>query len=369
MSANPTQPTGLRVFLMGTGGYASIILQTLLDRGEAVVGVCCGRKTAVPGPKARIVRTSRRIGRLVLDNVGVYTPRGFAFQSPFDGVESPAEIASRLDIPVLSPRALRTPSFEGRMRRLTIDVVLVAGFRRLIPLNIIKLPGYAAVNFHTSLLPKHRGGTPTRWVIRYGERETGITVHELSEEYDTGGIILQEKLIVRPDETYGELEVRLAHLASEMAPRVLDIVATGAGSTCPQSEEMASYEPSYRGPHQWIDWDLPPEDIKRLCYAIRPSSGGLTSFSQKAVCVWDVEVVDAHPRGAPPGSIIEMENGLPLVACGSGALRILECLAGGKIVAASKIAKRTGMKAGAAFDMNLSAIGTGPSGVAPGVRS
>ena len=91
MSANPTQPTGLRVFLMGTGGYASIILHELLERGEEVVGVCCSRKTAAPGPRARMVRTSRRIGRLVLDNVGLYTPRGFAFQSPFDGVESPAE--------------------------------------------------------------------------------------------------------------------------------------------------------------------------------------------------------------------------------------------------------------------------------------
>ena len=351
---------------MGAGGYASIILQELLERGEEVVGVCCSRKAAAPSPRARIVRTSRRIGRLVLDNAGFYTPRGFAFQSPFDGVESPAEIASRLDIPVLSPRALRAPKFEERMRGLACDVILVAGFRRLIPSNIIQLARSAAVNFHTSLLPKHRGGTPTRWVIRNGESETGITVHELSEEYDTGGIVLQERLSVRPDETYGGLEVRLAHLAAQMAPKVLDIVAAGAGIASPQSEEMASYEPSYKGSHQWIDWGLPAEDIKRLCYAIRPSSGGLTSFSRKTVCVWDVEVVDA--RGAPPGSIIEIENGLPIVACGTGALRVLECLAGGKIVAASTIAKRIGMKTGAAFDTSLSSPGVGPR-VAPGVRS
>lgn len=343
------EATGLRIFLMGTGGYASIILDKLLERGEEVVGVCCNQKPSRQGLKTRIVRSSRKIGSRMLDNMGIYIPRGFTFQSPFNGIDMPADIALPHGIPVFSPRLLRAELFENQLRKLGCDVMLVAGFRRLIPPNIISLARYA-MNLHTSLLPKHRGGTPTRWVIRNGESETGVTIHELSEKYDTGRIVLQESLKVYSHDTYGELEMRLAHLASKMALKVLDMAATGTLSSYPQNEEAATYEPSYKDSWQWIDWMTSAEDVRRTCYAIRPLSGGFTSLSQSTLCVWDGEDVDGNTDDVRPGSIIEIASGLPVVACGSGAFLISEFLVGGRILTADTIVKRVGMKVGSLFD-------------------
>ena len=345
--------SGLRVFGMGTGGDASVILQSLVERGENIVGVCCRGKTN-PSPEARVIRILRQLVRKVLIALGLYARPIFVFKGPFEHLETPGDLASRLEIPVLDPRALRSQRFEDKLRRLECDVILVAGFRRLIPPDIIGIPKTAMVNFHTSLLPKHRGGTPTRWVIRQGDTETGVTAHYVSEEYDRGGMILQEKLSVLSDETYGELEVRLARLAARMAHRVLEMVAAGTVVEIPQDDQIATYEPSYKGSHQWINWELPACEIKRTCYAIRPLSGGMTTFDTKALCVWDVSVLDEVANGGLPGSIIEIDDcGLPVVACGTGTVKILEFLHYGNIVPANRLRSRFGMKRGAAFDRSL----------------
>lgn len=337
-------PSGLRVFLVGTGGHASLILRSLLSNGETVVGICCSPDRSHSSVRSR----AKRFVRSKLVHMGLYHKPDFAFSDHLDSRVLPGSIASRKGIPMLDPRGLRTGRFEAALRALEPDIGLMCGFRRLIPESIIRIPKVAFVNIHTSLLPKHRGGTPSRWVVRHGERETGVTAHFVNTEYDRGDIIMQKRIAAGPDETSGELDDRLANVAVPIAHRVLDMASRGDLSGYPQQEDFASHEPSYGDVHRRIKWELEAREIRQICYAIRPGSGGTTAIGSTPLCVWDLEVVDGVENTRQlPGTVIEVDQrGQPLIACGTGAVRILEFLYSGTIVPARKVVRWCNIRKG-----------------------
>lgn len=319
---------------MGNRGYASKILQSLLAHGEDIIGICCRKDNR------SFISSAKKYIRSKLPALEVFNRECFEYINPFDTFKSPKDIAFQKKIPILYAKKLRTPEFELALRNLNPDLILVAGFHRLIPPNIIKIPKKAIINFHPSLLPKHRGGTPNRWVIRNGERETGVTAHFVNEKFDCGDIIAQEKLSVYPNETWGELELRLIGLVEKMVFYVLERLKTSTVQNIPQNDELSTYELSFKGVHQQIDWAFPSYEIKQICYAMRPKSGGSTFLNNKKICIWDVEVIKGIKSSHLPGTIIDIDkDGYPVVSCGEGAVRILFFLQFGKIIKASKIVK------------------------------
>ena len=335
---------------MGTLGYASKITEGFIASGETVVGVCCRNDAGLDTWPARLVRGAKRRIRATVVGLGAYDKPLFVYKRPFEKLSSPAKIASRHKIPVLDPRELRTAGFEATLAGLTPDIVLVAGFRRLIPPNIIKVPRKAIINFHPSLLPKHRGGTPSRWVIRHGQRETGVTAHFVNEEYDCGDIVVQEALSVGADETYGDLELRLSDLAVTLAHRVVEMAKRGTLVGVPQPHQLASKEPSYKGHFQDIQWHLSAREARQTCYAIRPQSGGMTTFGSRPICVWDLDVCEGASNASPPGTVTEIDDqGHLVVSCGTGTAKITSFLHSGTVVPARKLVRRFGIDVGSVF--------------------
>ena len=322
-------------------------MEGLIAGGESVVGVCCRNDTSLNTWPARLLRGAKKRVRATLVDLGAYDKPLFVYERPFDKLSSPACIASRHKIPVLDPRELRAAGFEATLVGLAPDIVLVAGFRRLIPPNIIKVPRKAIVNFHPSLLPKHRGGTPSRWVIRHGQRETGVTAHFVNEEYDCGDIVVQERLSVGPDETYGDLELRLSDLAVTLAHRVVEMGKRGTLVGVAQPHHLASQEPSYKGYYQNIQWHLSAREVRQTCYAIRPQSGGMTTFGSRPLCVWNLDVCEGGSNASPPGTVTEIDDqGHPVVSCGTGTARITSFLHSGTVVPAKKLVRRFGIDVG-----------------------
>ncbi|MFH1305374.1 MAG: formyltransferase family protein, partial [Candidatus Omnitrophota bacterium] len=160
--------SGLKIFIAGNRGYASKILGRLLSSGENVAGICSRKE-----PNAFVGTAKRRV-KQALWKTGLYSVDSFEYRNPFERFSSPSAIARRCRIAFFDADQIRMPSFEAKLRSLAPDIMFVAGFHRLIPESIIRIPAKGAVNFHPSLLPKHRGGTPNRWIIRNGEKETGV---------------------------------------------------------------------------------------------------------------------------------------------------------------------------------------------------
>ena len=145
-------------------------------------------------------------------------------------------IPCRTDLSLTSPEAL------DYMRSFKPDVLLCATFHQRVPPEVLALAGRAALNIHMSLLPAYRGPTPTSWTILRGERETGISFHQLSEGLDEGVLYAQRRMAVN-GRTDGELRLALSELAAAEVCGVLDGVLGGWLTPTPQDESRAFWLP------------------------------------------------------------------------------------------------------------------------------
>lgn len=339
--------SGLRIFIFGNRGYSSLIIDNFLSRGETVAGVC----SKIPGDFLG-GDTLKLFSRIF----GLPKREDFMFCDPFARFPFPHTLAARYKIPFFSSRLLNSAIFEEKLRELKIDLILVAGFHRRIPPGIISIPRIAAVNLHPSLLPRHRGGTPNRWVIRNGETRTGVTAHLLEEKVDSGAILMQKAVEVGRAESWGELELRIADLMVVVAGEVAQKIQTGTYDLFAQDETEATYEPAFKGAFQVIDWALPAEEILRICLAVKPKSSGITSYKGNRLCVWNAEPVERENFLVQPGAILGIDRyGNPIVACGKDAVRISHFLRAGRIVDAAALVRKLKIRPGDFFGTDANA--------------
>src|SRR5687767_11389848 len=181
----------MRIVFMGTPDFAVSSLEALIQSDHQVVGVV----TQPDRPKGR--------GQEL--------------------VPSPVKLVSqRARIPLLQPTKMKEPAFLDALREWQPDLIVVAAFGRILPAVILQLPRSGCINVHASLLPKYRGAGPIQWAIINGEGETGITTMFMDEGMDTGDILLQQRLPIRPDDTAGSLSTRLADLGGRL---LIDTIA------------------------------------------------------------------------------------------------------------------------------------------------
>lgn len=292
----------------------SVVLdRLLLDERVHVVGLCAG-------PPANIVRKARATAGLLQRRLRFRGRYDVVVRDPFAHCIDPWRQARRNGIACYAHQRVKDPGFVEAVHEARPDVLLVAGFPRLIPPSVIAAPSRLGINLHPSLLPRHRGGTPNRWIIRNGETETGVTAHVLDENFDTGEILGQWPVTLAPGMCWGDAEHQiLARLPDVVADIVAQCVADTLVRT-PQPPGAGEYEPPYHGEHAWIDWSRPFEEIARMCLATRPKTGALTALDGRRQCIWSVGLVEGLDGGsAVPGTVLHLDAASrPVVACGSG---------------------------------------------------
>src|SRR5215471_12725721 len=136
-------------------------------------------------------------------------PAGRGQRSVAPPVKRRAEAAG---LPVVQPNRLRDPEWPERLGRYDAEVAVVVAFGQILPKAVLDVPRRGSINVHASLLPRYRGAAPIAWAIMRGERETGITTFQMDPGMDTGAMLLSEAIAIGPDETAGDLTVRMADL-------------------------------------------------------------------------------------------------------------------------------------------------------------
>jgi methionyl-tRNA formyltransferase len=226
------------------------------------------------------------------------------------------EAAERLGLEVRTPRTLRDADVQAEFRALGADFAVVGAYGLLLPKPILDAPRLGCVNLHASLLPRWRGAAPIQRAILAGDTETGISLFRMEEGLDTGPVYAMRPTPIGPRTTAPELHDRLAALAAEMAPEVLDGIAAGTLVPVPQPEEGVTYAAKLRRDEGELDLAEPATLIERRLRALNPWPGRHTVFGGERLSLLEGEVVEG--RGEP-GTVI----GLPLtIACGEGALRV-----------------------------------------------
>ncbi|MCP4351316.1 MAG: hypothetical protein GY795_38110 [Desulfobacterales bacterium] len=123
------------------------------------------------------------------------------------------------------------------------DILITHAFMRILPNNVLILPKHGTINIHPSLLPKYRGPSPTFWVLRNREKSTGLTCHYMDEGIDTGDIIYQTDIPVKPDDTVGSVIERQKTVIKELITESLSRITDSRFQPIPQISEHATYAP------------------------------------------------------------------------------------------------------------------------------
>ena len=315
----------LKVAFAGTPEFARVALQAIAAAGYAVP--------------------------LVLSQPDRPAGRGLKLQA------SPVKLlALEHGWPVAQPRSLRLDGKfpeDAAAARMALeaaapDVLVVAAYGLILPEWVLALPRLGCLNIHASLLPRWRGAAPIHRAIEAGDAQTGITIMQMDAGLDTGPMLVGEPEPIRPDDSTGTLHDRLAALGGRLIVRALGDAGAGHLRPVVQPADGVNYARKVDKAEGAIDWRLPAEAIERRVRAFDPAPGTFFALpggtGNIAVKLWRAALVR---RSAAPGTVLDAGEGRLLVACGEGALELLELqAAGGKRLAARQFLQGRPIAAG-----------------------
>jgi methionyl-tRNA formyltransferase len=225
---------------------------------------------------------------------------------------------------VRSPVSLKGADEQASFAALGLDVAVVAAYGLLLPRAVLKAPQLGCVNLHPSLLPRWRGAAPAAHAILAGDSVTGMTIMQMDEGLDTGPILAQTTLSMPPRATTASLEAELAAIGATMLLDVLEELAAGRAHPRPQGEAGATYASKFAKEDGRLDWSRPAAELDRVVRALTPWPGAFFELGGTTVKVLAAEPVAG--RGTP-GTLLDRDM---TVACGEGALRLVEVQRAGK---------------------------------------
>jgi methionyl-tRNA formyltransferase len=232
----------------------------------------------------------------------------------------PVTIAQKLNIPVYTPTTLKDEKWIGLIRDAAPDFIFSFYYRNMIPKRVLDIAGVAALNLHGSLLPKFRGRAPVNWVLVEGEKETGVTLHEMVEKPDAGDIIAHKKIEITFEDDVYTLYKKMTGAARQLMKETLPKLADGSFIRVPQTGP-SSYFGGRKPEDGLIVWQKEALSLYNLIRAVtHPYPGAFTHLGGKKLFIWKSLPEDDLNDGVP-GKILSSR---PLkVATGKGSLKFL----------------------------------------------
>jgi methionyl-tRNA formyltransferase len=283
-----------RLIFAGTPGFARVTLAALVEAGLE--------------PAAVLTQPDRPAGR------GRRTEPGPV-----------KRYAAAHGIPIRQPATLIDKGLIAELAALEADALVVVAYGRIVPAELLAVPRVGGINVHASLLPRWRGAAPIQAAILAGDRETGISLMQMEAGLDTGPVYAREAVAIGANETAGELHDRLAELGARLLLQHLPDILEGRLAPQPQHEAEATTAGKLRKADALLDWRSPAAELARRVRAFNPVPGARFRFGDETVKCWAAEAVDGPSE--EPGRVLavpERPQGGIDVACGEGALRLLE---------------------------------------------
>ena len=236
--------------------------------------------------------------------------------------------ALRRGLPVLTPATLRTPQALAAFKAHGADAAVVVAYGLILPKPVLDAVPLGCFNLHASLLPRWRGAAPINRAIMAGDRETGVMVMKMEEGLDTGPIAMAERVPIPADMTAGQIHDALARLGADLMVRALSALERSSLTLTPQSADGVTYAAKLTNAESRIDWSRPAQAVHDHIRGLSPFPGA-----------WCELVIDGKSTrlkvlrttfaagSAPPGALVDEAL---TVACGDGAVRILELQRAGR---------------------------------------
>jgi methionyl-tRNA formyltransferase len=288
------------LIFMGTPDFAVPTLAEIVGRGHDVAAVY----TRAPKPGGR---------------------RGLELQP------TPVEReARRFGLPVLTPATLRTEEAQAAFRAHNADAAVVVAYGLILPKPILEAVPLGCFNLHASLLPRWRGAAPIHRAIMAGDAETGVMVMKMEEGLDTGPIAMADRLTIAPDATTGDLHDELAQRGAGLMMQALSALERGTLTLTPQAERGVEYAAKISKDETRIDWSKPWRQVHDRIRGLSPFPGAWFELSEGGAPV-RVKVLRTTrgEGGGKPGTVLDDKLS---IACGDGAMRLVQLQRAGKQV-------------------------------------
>ena len=276
----------MRIVFMGTPDFAEASLAALVEDGQTV----CAVYTQPDRPKGRGMQMS------------ISPVKAFAMEK---------------GIPVFQPEKLRDPEEIEKLRSLKPDLIVTAAYGKLIPDEMLAVPGFGAINLHGSILPRYRGAAPIQWAVLNGDQTTGVTTFYLTHQMDAGDIIFTEETAIGEYETSGELFERLKILGASLLVRTVHAIANGTAPRIPQNHEEATSVGRLDKSMSPIQWNKTPREIIKWIYGMQPWPVATMRLGGETCKVFGAVYTDHHTQEQPGTVVSADKNGIE-VACASG---------------------------------------------------
>ena len=286
----------LRLAFMGTPDFSVPVLAALLDAGHQVAAVY----TQPPRPAGR--------GQL-------------------DRPSPVAAFAASRGLPVFTPKSLRKPEPQAEFAALGLDAAVVAAYGLILPKAILDAPRLGCFNVHASLLPRWRGAAPIQRAILAGDSESGVTIMQMDEGLDTGAMLMAERVTIVPNMNAGALHDTLSEIGARLMVRALAEVEAGRAQPVAQPGDGVTYAAKIDKSEAQLDWSKSAVELERVVRAFAPIPGAWFDYRGKQVERIRVFAARVETGHGTPGSVLD---GKLLVACGDGALRLLNVQRAGK---------------------------------------
>lgn len=183
------------------------------------------------------------------------------------------QAALELGLTVETPEKSRAPEFVERLRSLDSDALVVAAYGQILSQAVLDSSKRGGINLHGSILPAYRGAAPIQRGLINGDAESGVTLMQMDRGMDTGDIIAIERTPIAPDETYGELQDRLALLAAELAQTWMPKIVAGDYPRTPQDNELATMAPKLDRAEGLLEAGQPAQHAYNRFRGVTPSPG------------------------------------------------------------------------------------------------
>jgi methionyl-tRNA formyltransferase len=247
------------------------------------------------------------------------------------------ELALSQGLIVLQPDLIKTPESVAALRETQADLFVVAAYGQMLSNAVLAVPRLGTINVHASRLPKYRGATPIHAAVLNGDAEAGVTIIEIVQKLDAGPMLGAVSTAIRPEETTGQLEQRLAEIAVPLTQRVISEIANGTARRVPQDEALVTHVRKLSKGDGLVPWAKSAVEVERHVRGMQPWPGPFSHLHQSdkpplRLQILSVKLVEEASVTADhvPGRVIEVTGNDFVVQCGHGAIRMVTIQPDGK---------------------------------------
>ncbi|MBB5763222.1 methionyl-tRNA formyltransferase [Methylorubrum rhodesianum] len=257
--------------------------------------------------------------------------------------------AEALGIPVLTPATLKSGEAAETFAGHGAEVAVVVAYGMLLPQTILDAPRFGCLNLHGSLLPRWRGAAPIQRAVMAGDAESGVGVMRMEAGLDTGPVAMEARVPISEGMTAGELHDALMPLGADLMGRAIRALGRDGLTFTPQSEEGVVYAHKITNEEARIDWSRPAAEVARHINGLSPFPGAYfeADLGKGPERVKVLRAL-AHDGSGAPGTLLDAAC---TVACGTGAVRLLELRRAGKggVATGEDFLRGARLAAGASF--------------------